>query len=89
MDALEVDRLSLVAQAQEQTALSAKEKADGDAIYWPIFNLDRKNPSAAQDLEHQPPEKLVESILAKEHRIIELMNEIKVTLAEKATIDCE
>lgn len=81
VDALEVDRLSLVAQAQEQTALSAKEKADGDAIYWPIFNLDRKNPSAAQDLEHQPPEKLVESILAKEHRFIELMNEIKASLS--------
>ena len=46
-------------------------------------NLDLKNPSAAQDLEHLPPEQLVESILEKERRIIEIMGEIKQMLAEK------
>jgi type I restriction enzyme M protein len=45
-------------------------------------NLDRKNPRSKQDLEHLPPEQLVESIQKKEQRIIEVMNEIKYVLQE-------
>jgi type I restriction enzyme M protein len=44
------------------------------------INLDIKNPNAKQDLEHLPPEQLVESVLQKEKRIAELMAEIKETL---------
>lgn len=43
-------------------------------------NLDIKNPNAAEALEHLPPEQLVEDILTKEHRIIEIMGEIKKVL---------
>ncbi len=43
-------------------------------------NLDRKNPNAAQDAEHLPPEQLVESILEKERRIVEILGEIKAAL---------
>jgi len=43
-------------------------------------NLDIKNPRASQDLEHLPPEELVEGILRKEQRIIEIMQEIKAAL---------
>jgi type I restriction enzyme M protein len=43
-------------------------------------NLDIKNPSAKQDFEHLPPEKLVDDILKKEQRIAELMAEIKQLL---------
>ena len=42
------------------------------------YNLDLKNPNAAQAIEHLPPEQLVEDILAKERRIIE---EIKQALS--------
>jgi type I restriction enzyme M protein len=45
-------------------------------------NLDIKNPSAKDDLKHQPPEKLVESIVTKEQKILEIMGEIKAMLAE-------
>jgi type I restriction enzyme M protein len=45
-------------------------------------NLDIKNPAAKEDLEHLPPEKLVESIVEKERRILEIMGEIKALLAE-------
>jgi len=83
---LESRRLEITGEVQRLTALAIREKAEGDAIYWPIFNLDGKNPNTAQDLEHQPPEKLVESIIAKEHRIIELMNEIQAALSEKPGI---
>jgi type I restriction enzyme M protein len=43
-------------------------------------NLDRKNPNATTDYEHMPPEQLVEDILAKEHRIVEILGEIKALL---------
>ena len=42
-------------------------------------NLDLKNPNSAEALEHLPPEQLVEDILAKERRIIEIMHEIKAS----------
>jgi len=45
-------------------------------------NLDVKNPSSKQDLEHLPPEELAESILQKERRIAELTEEIKQVLAQ-------
>jgi type I restriction enzyme M protein len=41
------------------------------------YNLDLKNPNRKDDYAHQPPEQLVEDILAKENRIIELLNEVK------------
>lgn len=46
------------------------------------YNLDIKNPNGKQDLEHLPPEYLVESIMAKERRILELLGEIRTVLAE-------
>jgi type I restriction enzyme M protein len=47
-------------------------------------NLDRKNPRGKADLEHLPPEQLVDEILKKELRITELMQEIKVALGATA-----
>ena len=46
-------------------------------------NLDLKNPNAAPDFEHLPPEQLVEDILAKELRVTEIMREIKDLLGRK------
>jgi len=43
-------------------------------------NLDIKNPNNKQDFEHMPPEQLVEDIVRKEQRIIEIMGEIKESL---------
>ena len=40
-------------------------------------NLDIKNPNTQNDYVHMPPEQLVEDILKKEQRIIEIVNEIK------------
>jgi type I restriction enzyme M protein len=55
-----------------------KPDAEGNLL---SANLDIKNPNRKQDLEHLPPERLVESILAKEQRIASLMAEIKGVLA--------
>lgn len=46
-------------------------------------NLDIKNPNAGEDFEHMPPEQLVDDILAKEQKIIDLMKEIKASVATK------
>lgn len=46
-------------------------------------NLDIKNPLGKQDFEHLPPEQLVEDILKKEHRIAEIMQEIRKILSEE------
>ncbi|MBX6364077.1 MAG: N-6 DNA methylase [Gemmatimonadetes bacterium] len=43
-------------------------------------NLDRKNPNAAVDIEHLPPERIVESIIEKERRILELLEEVRAAL---------
>jgi len=43
-------------------------------------NLDIKNPKSAPDPEHLPPEQLIEDVLKKERRIIEIIQEIKIEL---------
>ena len=48
-------------------------------------NLDIKNPKNKQDLEHLPPEQLIDAILKKEQRMIEIMGEIKELLERSAT----
>lgn len=47
-------------------------------------NFDRKNPNSKKEFEHLPPEQLVESILGKERRIVEIMEEIKQILVRGA-----
>ena len=47
------------------------------------YNLDIKNPDAKEDLEHLPPEQLVENIMKKEQRIAEIMAEIKQVLSSR------
>jgi len=51
----------------------------GDVV---SVNLDIKNPSRKEDLEHLPPAELAESILAKEQQIAAIMAEIKGLLAK-------
>ena len=43
-------------------------------------NLDIKNPKSREEFEHLPPEQLIEDILQKENKIIEIMAEIKELL---------
>jgi len=45
-------------------------------------NLDRKNPSAKEDITHLPPEQLAASILEKEQRIAEIMGRIRALLEQ-------
>jgi type I restriction enzyme M protein len=73
-------RAAKVADERRLRELAKTEKATGDSLYWPVFNLDRKNPNAKDEFEHLPPEKLADDILQKELRIAEIMREIKELL---------
>lgn len=69
-------------EEQRQREIARDEQSKGDAIYWAIYNLDRKNPNSQQDFEHLPPEQLLADILDKDRRVAEIMAEIQAVLAE-------
>ena len=74
---LETKLAELEATAAAKRKAQSDSQAAGDALYWPLFNLDAKNPRSADALEHRPPNELVASILEKEHEILRLMQEIQ------------
>jgi hypothetical protein len=43
-------------------------------------NLDIKNPNGKADFEHLPPERLIENIIAKERMILDILEQIKVSV---------
>ncbi|MEI8396712.1 MAG: N-6 DNA methylase [Rhodospirillaceae bacterium] len=53
--------------------------AEGKVI---ACNLDLKNPHAAEALDHRSPTELVDSLIAHERRILDILTEMKTTLAE-------
>ena len=44
------------------------------------YNLDIKNPNRAKEEEHRPPEEIVASVMEKEKRILEIMQEIQAQI---------
>lgn len=70
-----VDELETAAVKERK--FQAEEQAAGDALYWPLFNLDLKNPNSTDALEHRPPHELIASILEKEREILRLMGEVQ------------
>jgi len=72
-----------VKSRQQACEAAAKEaKAQGDALYWPIYNLDQKNPNARQGLEHADPRDLVASMRAREQDVMRLLAEIESLVSE-------
>ena len=60
-------------------ALRARQKEEqgiGDGLYWPLFNLDIKNPHSLEALEHRSPEALIAEILEKELRVMDILKAI-------------
>jgi type I restriction enzyme M protein len=56
-----------------------KYNGDGNII---SANLDIKNPNRGDDLEHLPPDQLIDAIILKESQIATLMQEIKTLLSK-------
>ena len=73
----------------ERTGREENERAwrvDVSAIAGNSYNLDLKNPSAAQDFEHLPPEQLLADIVHKEKRILALLEELQAELGAKVEV---
>ena len=66
--------------AHEQGAKAAH--AQGDALYWPIYNLDMKNPNAKAGLEHADPKDLIASMRGHEAEVLRLLGEIEALVNE-------
>lgn len=66
--------------AHEQAAKAAQ--AAGDALYWPIYNLDLKNPNAKVGLEHADPKDLIASMRSHEAEVMRLLGEIEALVNE-------
>ena len=47
-------------------------QAEGDALFWPVDNLDIKNPHAKAGLEHAEPKDLVASMRTHEEAVMRL-----------------
>ncbi len=77
VDAILERERSLREQSRFELATAKGEQEAGDAIYWPVFNLDIKNPRSAEALEHLPAEVLADSIVHKTERIAAIMAEVK------------
>ena len=77
IDALWDREKALKDKAKTELSTSKAEQEAGDAIYWPVFNLDIKNPFSVEALEHLPPETLADSISQKSMRISAIMDEVK------------
>lgn len=80
--ALQAQLRELKAQQQAHEAAAKAAQAEGDALYWPIYNLDLKNPHAAQGLEHADPKELVAAMRAGEEEVLRLLGEIEALVAE-------
>lgn len=74
----QVDTLRSQAEALRQQARDAQ--AAGDRLYWPIYNLDLKNPNAPEE-ESQDPDVLLEKYKALLGQIEETENRLKSELA--------
>lgn len=67
-------------QVHEQIAKAAQ--AEGDALYWPIYNLDLKNPHAKAGLEHADPKDLIAAMRGHEAEVMRLLGEIETLVNE-------
>jgi type I restriction enzyme M protein len=67
-------------QTHDQAAKSAQ--AAGDALYWPIYNLDSKNPHAKAGLEHADPKDLITAMRGHEVEVMRLLSEIETLVNE-------
>ena len=76
-------RLRMLKAQQQAHELAAKTaQAQGDALYWPIYNLDQKNPHAKAGLEHADPKDLIAAMRGHEAEVMRLLGEIEILVNE-------
>lgn len=77
---IETQMAELRAQAEPMRLQARDAQAAGDRLYWPIFNLDLKNPNAPEDETHDP-DVLLEKYKKLLGEIEETQNQLKSELA--------
>ncbi|MGE6168453.1 N-6 DNA methylase [Aeromonas media] len=77
------EQLRVLKSEQQAFELAAKTaQAEGDALYWPIYNLDLKNPNSRVGLDHANPKDLIASMRSHEAEVMRLLGEIEALVAE-------
>jgi len=71
---------SLREEADKLRNEARDEQAKGDRIYWPIFNLDSKNPNSPEEETHDP-DVLLDKYKSLLLEIEDTQNELKTELA--------
>lgn len=79
---LEAEQRDLKRRQHEHEEAAKTAQREGDAIYWPIYNLDLKNPHAKADLDHAAPQDLVAAMRAGEQEVMRLLAEIEALVSE-------
>lgn len=79
---LEAEQRDIKRRQQQHDEAAKAAQREGDAIYWPIYNLDLKNPHAKAGLEHADPKDLVAAMRAKEQDVMRLLAEIEALVSE-------
>lgn len=78
------DRLKALKNQQSNHELAAKSaQAEGDAQYWPIFNLDLKNPNAKEELKYADPKDLIAAMRSHETEVMRLLSEIELLVGNE------
>ncbi len=77
---IEAQMAALRAQAEPVRLQARDAQAAGDRLYWPIFNLDLKNPNTPEDETHDP-DLLLEKYKKLLGEIEETQNQLKSELA--------
>jgi type I restriction enzyme M protein len=72
----------LKAKQQAHEAAAKAAQSEGDALYWPIYNLDQKNPHAKVGLEHADPKELIANMRSHETEVMRLLGEIEALVHE-------
>lgn len=80
--ALQNEQKNLKARQRQHEDTAKAAQREGDAIYWPIYNLDIKNPHAKEALEHIPPKDLVAGMRHKVNLVAGLLAEIETLVNE-------
>lgn len=73
---------SLKTQQQAHEQAAKIEQAIGDSLYWPIYNLDEKNPHTKAGLDHAAPKDLIASMRNHEAEVMRLLAEIEALVGE-------
>ena len=79
---------SLAEESRKAAQASNMAQQAGDAIYWPTFNLDQKNPHAAEQVSHDPDE-LLAAYSQLQAKAQDLRNQLQAMLAQSLAGDAD